>query len=232
MRRFFLGIFFVSLVICSAVSCTKDSYKNDGGVSKAEVNMTTYDYLKSDTQFSQLVKLIDKAGLKDVYNGNVTLFAVNNYGVNDWVSAKKEERVIALNDENITFTIDSIPVSQYKDSLLMYLFNGKITRDSMTLTGKLYNSLLGSIPNVQFLIKLRRDYTTYSNYLDYVDYVTFTKVIGSRDDQASDPSSIPENEKDIAVDVQTSGIITTNGIVHVLSGAHRLFFNTAPMADK
>ncbi|ANI89088.1 hypothetical protein A9P82_07165 [Arachidicoccus ginsenosidimutans] len=223
-----------SLVICLLAvysSCTKDDYKNDGGVSKAEVNMTTYDYLKSNPQFSELVKLIDKAGLKDVYNGNVTLFAVNNYGVDDWVSAKKEKKVVELNDENITYTIDSVPVSQYKDSLLMYLFKGKITRDSMNTTGKLYTSLLGTIPNVSFEMKLRRDYSTYSGYLDYVDYVTFIKVRGSRDDEIADQSTIPEDSTDMSVDVQTSGIITTNGVIHVLSSSHRLFFNTEPLAD-
>lgn len=221
----------VVLLAMFVTGCTKDGYKNDGGVSHAEVNMTTYDYLKSDSQFSQLVHLIDKAGLQDKFNGNATLFAVNNYGVNDWVSAKKEEKIIEMNNENITFSIDSIPVSMYKDSLLMYLFNGKITRDSMTVTGKLYNSLFGPMTNVQFLIKLRRAYD-YSGYLDYVDYVTFTKVIGTRDDQEADGVVIPESQKDVAVDVQTSGIITTNGVIHVLSGTHRLFFNTEPMADK
>ncbi|MFT4204664.1 MAG: hypothetical protein QM610_12235 [Chitinophagaceae bacterium] len=231
MNKYLFG--FVSAMVILALlvtGCTKDGYKNDGGVSQAEVNMTTYDYLKSNSQFSQLVYLIDKAGLQDKFNGNVTLFAVNNYGVNDWVSAKKEEKVLAENDENITFTIDSIPVSVYKDSLLMYLFNGKITRDSMTTSGKLYNSLMGTITNVQFLIKLRRSYD-YSGYLDYVDYVTFTKVVGTRDDLEDDATVIPEAQKDVAVDVQTSGIITTNGVVHVLSGGHRLFFNTQPMAD-
>lgn len=231
MKKYLFWMFAGTCLIASLMTgCTKDDYKNDGGVSQAEVNMTTYDYLTSNPQFSQLVKLIDKAGLQDKFNGNVTLFAINNYGVNDWVSAKKQKKIIELNDENITFTIDSIPVSVYKDSLLMYLFDGKITRDSMTTTGKLYNSLMGPIQNIQFLIKLRRSYD-YSSYLDYVDYVTFTKVVGQRDDLEADDVVIPEAQKDVAVDVQTSGIITTNGIVHVLGGSHRLFFNTEPMAD-
>jgi hypothetical protein len=211
--------------------CSKDEYKFDGGVSDPHVNMTTYDYLKSNPQFSSLVTLIDNAGLKDKINGNVTFFATTNYGVNDWVLAKKEERVLELNDENIKFTIDSIPVGDYKDSLLTYMFEGTINRDNMTSKGQLYNSLIGTIPNVQFLIRLRRSTTDYSDYLDRVDYVNFTKVIGSRDDLLDDPSAVPESEKDISEDCQTSGIITTTGIVHVLNGYHRLFFNTEKMAD-
>lgn len=211
--------------------CEKDNYKFDGGVSDAHVNMSTYDFLKSNSNFTSLIKLIDKAGLKDKINGDITFFATTNYGVDDWVAAKKQERVLELNDENIMFTIDSIPVSEYKDSLLTYMFAGKITRNDMTIKGKLYNSLFGEIPDVQFLIRLRRSTSDYSNYLDYVDYVNFTKVIGSRDDLLEDASVVPESERDISYDCQTSNIITTTGIIHVLDGYHRLFFNTEDMAD-
>jgi hypothetical protein len=75
------------------------------------------------------------------------------------------------------------------------------------------------------MISLLRTYP-YNDYVSYVDMVNYTKVIGSRDDQVLDPSQIPQSEKDNAAICQTSGIITTTGIVHVLNGYHRLFFNT------
>ena len=231
MNRLIFSRSFWIVFILGMSACKKNSYVNDGGVSKANVNMTTYDYLKSNPTFSSLAHLIDRAGLKDSVNGNITFFAVTNYGVDEYVSAKKEQRVIALNDENITYTIDSIPVSYFRDSLLTYMFDGKITRDNLTITGKLYNSLLGPIPNVSYEIKLRRVTDQYTSYLDHVDYVNFTKVVGSRDDLVLDPTTIPDAEKDISYDCQTSGIITTTGIVHVLDGYHRLFFNTEKLAD-
>lgn len=218
------------LVVGYATSCKKDAYKDDGGVAQAKVDMTTYDYLKSKSQFSSLVHLIDKAGLKETLNGNITFFAVTNYGVDDWVSAKKQQEIIKRNDENITYTIDSIPVSYYKDSLLTYMFAGKINRDSMSTAGKLYNSLQGVIKDTTYLIKLRRVTDSYTNYLDYVNYVNFTRVIGTRDDLVADQSTIPTSQKDVTYDCQTSGIITNTGIVHVLDGYHRLFFNTQPLA--
>lgn len=222
----------VLLAISCIIGCKKDAYKNDGGVSQAKVNMTTFEYLKSKTQFSSLVHLIEKAGLQDKVNGNITFFAVTNYGVDDWVLAKKQKRITALNDENITYTIDSIPVSYYKDSLLTYMFAGKINRDSMSTAGKLYNSLQGTIKDTTYLIKLRRVTDTYTTYLDYIDYVNFTRVIGTRDDLIADPATIPTSQQDVSYDCQTSGIITNTGIIHVLDGYHRLFFNTEPMAGQ
>lgn len=221
----------LALVLLQA-ACKKDAYKNDGGVAQAKVDMTTYDYLKSKPQFSSLVRLIDRANMQQTLNGNITFFAVTNYGVNDWVSAKRQQRIIELNNENITYTIDSIPVAYFKDSLLTYMFAGKINRDSITVAGRLYNSLQGVIKDTSYLIKLRRVTDSYTDYLNYVEYVNFTRVIGTRDDLVTDPRTIPASQKDVTYDCQTSGIISNTGIIHVIDGYHRLFFNTQPLSGK
>jgi hypothetical protein len=209
-------------------ACKKDDYKNDGGKSIAYVDMTTYDYLKSNKKFDSLVKVIDKAGLKDAVNGNITFFATTNYGVADYVAAKKNKKAIEVGNENIKFTIQDLNVQQLRDSLKTYMFPGKINRDDITLGGVLYDSALGEIPNVKFMIKFRRSYS-YNAYVSYIDYVNFTKVVGTRDDKEADQSTIPQNQKDKSVDCQTSGIITKTGILHVLDGNHRLFFNAESM---
>ncbi|MGK9118077.1 hypothetical protein [Olivibacter jilunii] len=222
------------ILLCSIgvvfFACEKDDYIRDGGPSDAFVNMTTYDYLKTNSKFDSLVKMIDHAGLKDEINGNVTFFATTNYGVADYVAVKKQEKVIETGDENISFGITDIPAAELRDSLKIYLFDGKINREDMSTKGSLYDSKLGPINNIKFMIKLRRT-RDYSAYLDYVDYVNFTKVIGSVDTDEQDPENIPEREKDISVDCQTSGIITTTGILHVLSGSHRLFFNAQSFSN-
>jgi hypothetical protein len=163
--------------------------------------------------------------MKDAVNGNITFFATTNYGVADFVQARKIKRGVQLGNENLPYSIDSLPVNEMKDSLKTYMFEGKINREQMTVTGQLYNSVLGPINNVQFLINLRRT-QDYGDYLNKVDYVRFTKVIGTRDDLQPNPASVPAAEKDMPYDCQTSGIITTTGIIHVLAGNHRLFFNT------
>lgn len=224
-KIYLLSILFLTLTFAS---CKKDDYNNDGGVSNPNVNMTTYDYLKSNPLFDSLVRFIDHAGLKDAVNGDITFFATTNYGAKDFVSARRVKHAAVTGDENRPFSIDSIPASQMKDSLKMYMYPGKINRNQITVEGTLYNSALGPVPNIQFLIKLRRT-QDYNAYVNKVDYVSFTKVVGTRDDQELNPDNIPQDQKDDGYDCQTSGIITTTGIVHVLSGNHRLFFNTEPI---
>lgn len=224
-KIYLLSILFISL---SFASCKKDDYNNDGGISNPNVNMTTYDYLKSNPLFDSLVRFIDHAGLKDAVNGDITFFATTNYGAKDFVAARRVKHAAVTGDENRPFSIDSIPASEMKDSLKMYMYAGKINRPQMTVEGTLYNSALGPVPNIQFLIKLRRT-QDYNAYVNKVDYVNFTKVVGTRDDQELNPDNIPQDQKDSGYDCQTSGIITTTGIVHVLHGNHRLFFNTEPI---
>lgn len=222
------NVLYILLAVALFTSCKKDGYKDDGGKSIAFVNMTTYDYLKSKPVFDSLVRIIDRAGMKDAINGDITFFATTNYGVADFIASRKIKRGAELGNENLPYSIDSLPANQMKDSLKMYMFTGKINREQMTVGGKLYNSLLGPINNVQFMISLRRT-QDYGTYLNRVDYVRFTKVIGTRDDQEPDITAIPQTDRDIAYDCQTSGIITTTGIIHVLHGNHKLFFNTDPM---
>jgi len=219
----YIGVF-VALCVVLLASCKKDDYKNDGGLSDAYVDMTTYDYLASNPKFDSLVKVIDRAGLKDAVNGDVTFFVTTNYGIADYIRAKKNERAQQIGDENIDFGIKDIPTQELNDSLRTYLFAGKINRDQITVSGKLYNSLLGATPNVQYQIKMRRTFD-YNNYLNYVDYVNYVKVIGTLDADELNQDDIPDDQIDRVVDIQTSGIITRTGIIHVLSGNHRLFFN-------
>jgi len=227
----FINILWVALgSVLLLAACKKDGYRNDGGPSNEFVNMTTYDFLRSHPKFDSLVRIIDHAGMKDEVNGNVTFFVTTNWGVADYVSAKKQQKIIEVQDENIAFSIDSIPAQELRDSLKMYLFEGPITRENLTTEGAYFVSKLGPQDSVRFRIRLRRVFA-YPDFLDYVDYVNFTKVIGTLDSDELDPNSIPQNQRDRSFDCQTSGIITTTGVIHVLSGDHRLFFNEQPMAN-
>lgn len=210
------------LVLYTFASCKK-GYLTDGGVSNPNVNMTTYDFLKSDTLFADLVHLIDRAGLKDSVNAECTFFAVTNYSIAAYLKLMKQQYSDSVHDENISYTLDSIPLFRL-DSLKTYIFHGKINRDDLTLKGKYYVSEFGTEVNAQRRLGLARTYA-YSAYVDYVDYVQYSQVIGQLDADYPSTDDIPKNEVDNTDLVQTSGIVTTNGIVHVLNGYHALFFN-------
>lgn len=223
------------LVICISLlmliqSCSKDNYIIDGGVSNPKVNMSTYDFLMQHGSFDSLIRIIDHAGIKDIVNSDVTFFATTDYGVRDYVAAKKQQKIIELGDENIKFGIQDIPAKELRDSMMVYLFDGQINRQDLTPDNKYFVSKLGAIPNVRFNIKLRRT-RDYSNYLDYVDYLNYTKVIGTLDADEPDYNAIPKEEQDKSFDCQTSGIISTTGVLHVLQNSHRLFFNAGKMAN-
>lgn len=213
-----------TLLLCAGLtSCTKDDYINGGEVHQAKVNMTTYDFLASHPKFDSLVRVIDRANLKELVNSDITFFATTNWGVADYVKIKKQQRIIEVGNENISFGIADIEPKQL-DSLKMYMFKGKIERQNLDVNGAYYANLFGPIDNVRFRLGLRRT-RDYSDYVDYVDYLYFTKVHGTLDVEEPNQNAIPEAQRDVRVDVQTSGIITTTGVIHVLDGDHVLFFN-------
>src|SRR5882672_7759877 len=81
-------LFLVAAVICYSLNACKKSYTIGGSTFKAQVNMTTYDYLKTNHLFDTLVIMIDKAGLKDELNQAGTFFAVTNYTIRNYVDAR------------------------------------------------------------------------------------------------------------------------------------------------
>ena len=215
---------------CSFLSCESTDYRSDGGISNAHVNMTTYDFLKQHGNFDSLVRIIDYTGMKEVINSDATFFATTDYGVRDYVSARRQQRIVEVGDENIQFGITDIPQNELRDSLLIYLYDAKLNRTDLTTANRFVESKFGPIENVRFNIRLRR-VRDFRDYLDYVDYVNFTKVIGTLDADEQDISQIPSDQLDKSFDCQTSGIITTNGVLHVLQNSHRLFFNAGQLSN-
>ncbi|WP_156306411.1 hypothetical protein [Sphingobacterium endophyticum] len=221
---------YILLLLILASSCKKVDYKNDGGVSDPHVNKTTYDFLKEHGSFDSLVRVIDHAGIKDIINSKITLFVTSDYGIREYVSAKKQEKIVEVGDENISFSITDIPKKELRDSMMIYVYDGLINRENLSTENKFFTSKFGAIPNVRFNIKLRRT-RDFGNYVEYVDYLNFTKVNKTVDADEPDYNAIPEADLDRSFDCQTSGIITTTGIVHVLDNNHRLMFNRGKMAQ-
>lgn len=210
-------IAFIAIAVCS---CKKD-YTIGGSLHDPHVNMTTYDYLKTNPLFDTVVLLIDKTGLKEEVNSSGTFFAITDYDIDNYLVQKQEQQRTEMVDPNLVYTFDSLDFSAMKDSLRAYLFKDQIALDKTTATGKLYKSNDGELRLVQGIPTT--DYTDGSVFTKPPVYLYLTKLI------ALPGSPVPTNDADIpnlkpeqylSARCQTTGIITTTGLLHVLNNDH------------
>jgi hypothetical protein len=216
-----------AFLVTAFYSCKKEDVIG-GKLFTAKVNMTTYDYLKTNHLFDTLVIMIDKTNLKDEVNSSGTFFALTNYAIHNFVLAKQQQLQIQENDENLKFTFDSLNFASLKDSLRAYMFKAKFTRENLTSTGTLATADDGEVRLIQ--LKPTTDYTSTLFTTD-PQYIYLCKLVATKDfplppvlDTTTvkqlDPSQI------LSTLCQTTGILTTTGVLHVLSNDHTFtYFN-------
>jgi hypothetical protein len=228
----FIYIPVAMLMIMVAISSCKKDPVIDGGLSVEKVNMNTYDYLKSNSRhmFDTTLLIIDKAGMKDMINGPGTFFVPDDYTIAYYLAAKQND--VRKIDERKNFTIDTLfkyySPQMLKDSMGIYFFPIKLSRDELTATGALYQT---STPGIKLMVSLEEkadDYQVDGVISTKPQYIYLTKIIGEKDlvnsnGTSSDPSGNPK-KLDIKILCQTTGIITNNGIIHVLSNQHTWTF--------
>jgi hypothetical protein len=213
----YLSIFFFGAILFFA-SCSEDDYLIDGGISSANLNKTTYDFLSSNPLFDTLTLSIDKAGLKEVVNGDVTFFAVTNFSFKNYVDAMTTRGRAYYNNPNYVYAYDSIPVQILRDSLSMYIFPGKIQRKDLRKEGDLFTNIIGT--QLRISLEPQEDYK--EQLTNSPEYIYLTHKRGKYWDEWD--AEISGNEKDAKERIQTSGLISTNGIIHVLANTHVLFY--------
>ncbi|SKC95128.1 hypothetical protein SAMN05660461_0246 [Chitinophaga ginsengisegetis] len=211
---------FIALVAVVLFSCKKE-YTIGGSLHDPHVNMTTYDYLKTNPLFDTVVLMIDKTGLKEEVNATGTFFAITDYDLSNYINLRQELERTRRVDPNYIFTFDSLDFGVMRDSLRAYLFKDLIPLDKATKTGKLYKANDGELRLVQGIPS--RDYTDGSVFTQYPVYLYLTKLI------AKPGYPVPVTDADLANTIpeqylqtrcQTTGILTTNGILHVLNNNH------------
>lgn len=218
-------------LVALMMSCKKNGVI-DGGLSIGKVNMTTYDFLKTHPtkQFDTTLLIIDKAGLKDLINSPGTFFVPNNYAIRSYLNVKRAE--VRAKDERLDFTLDSLfkkfTPQMLKDSMGIYFFPKKITREDLNVNGTNYQT---STPNVLLNISLEasNDYQIGGIINNKPEYMYLTKILGAKDiinDKGNrvDPSG-DVRLIDRKIICQTTGILTNTGVVHVLHNLHRWSFN-------
>ena len=201
-------------------ACRKEGKITGGSITDAHVNMTTYDYLKTNHLFDTLVLLIDKAGLKDTVNSAITFFAPTNYSIRALMDRRTDSIQTRDNDENIKYNLDSFDVAELKDSLRAYMFKGSITRDILGPDNNFYTNLIGQ----PFSVRLQEssDYTS-----DIINtrpkYMYLIKIINGVD--PPDNTNVPLEDRDQIESLQTTGILTTTGVLHVINNYHVFYWD-------
>jgi hypothetical protein len=217
----------VLLVATVLFACKKDDYIKGGTLHNSKVNMSTYDYLKSHPAglFDTFLLLVDKSNVKEKINqAGVSFFAPTDYAVNNYLARRtaQEQNI----DPNRKWTIDSMfkyDLPKFADSIDVYIVPGAHTYENLTQNGKqfatkktgtncvlsyeeTFDPALGYNPNVSTVPRI-------------VYYTLLLQPI---------PPPIIANEIDpnqgVRTRVQTSGLESTTGMIHVLNNGHRLFF--------
>ncbi|MBV8253456.1 MAG: fasciclin domain-containing protein [Chitinophaga sp.] len=220
----------LGLAIVLLQACKKDNYIVGGSLHNPKYNGTTYDYLHTNHLFDTLLIVIDQLGLKDEINANnTTFFAPTNYCFYNYVKKIVQARKrIAQNDENLVVNFSDIDLNTLRDSIRAYIFPGRIVLDSLDKYGKMITAMDGE----QRLIRAIEDPSVNvggTNFTDLPKYMFLTKIYGTRDpDNLDSLKLIPDSQKDETSIMQTTGIITNNGVLHVLSNYHILTFAKIP----
>ena len=209
-----------ALLLTATFSCKK-SYTIGGSKFVAQVNVSTYDYLKTNHLFDTLVIMIDKMGLKDEVNQAGTFFAVTNYSIRNYVLAKKAYLQVIENNENLVYTFDSLDLPSLKDTLRTYMFKDRITRDNISKIGEWRNSDEGDPRWIQLIPTT--DYTNQNVFTTDPEYIYLTKVIpqpGFSVPTDSTQLGQVDPSQELQTLCQTTGILTTTGVLHVLANSH------------
>ncbi|MGN6292303.1 MAG: fasciclin domain-containing protein [Chitinophagaceae bacterium] len=128
-----LSIYGLLLVLVLS-SCSKNGHIIGGDRNETnEVNMSTFDFLKSFDVTTSTARLIEKAGLKDEVNGNVTVIAPSNFAVNRYLR-RKNNRLLRLDPNAKEMTIEDIPVVEL-EQLKMYIVDGSFLSTDLTPEG-------------------------------------------------------------------------------------------------
>ncbi|NLR80682.1 hypothetical protein [Chitinophaga eiseniae] len=201
------------LLLLALAGCKKDNYLvNDGGTDLERIRkMSTYDFLRESKVLDTVVLLIDRAGMKDEINGDITFFSPTTYGVNSFL----KQQTIALqrrtNNENIKFTLDSLSADSIKFYLRRHIFKGVIDKKALTYTKKSFTNVNGE---GNYYINLEKYYIDVSGIRSTTNRIRFRRIFGQPDEDV--PDGVENREPDFYTYVQTSEVRTATGMVHVL----------------
>lgn len=252
-----IGLAFMALLFVS-VSCSED-YIIGGEVNETnQLDMTTFDLLKTMEETKNVATLFERAGMKDLVNGDVTIIAPNQWSINRYLR-RKHNQMLRNNPSATAPTMDDISAEELQ-KMGMYVLPGKFWRETIPAEG------INLVAHDGTEVRLTLDRTNvdpgaawdgsgvpgsgyqYSNFMQQVPYmvkVHFKR--GQRWEMTPDERNrltgyYDNPECDHVYRMYVSDILTRNGVVHVLYSGdytytdhyyyHSLFFFGLRTDDK
>ncbi|TWF35692.1 fasciclin domain-containing protein [Chitinophaga polysaccharea] len=119
--KYFGGLMLIALM---NVSCKKDNYYKDGGITSPVFNGTVMDYLHAKPFYFDSVETIVKlAGLDSILNkDSLTFFAPTNRSVSNLV--RNFNKSLYLVGKDTIKTLADVPQAVWKKYMSMYIFRG------------------------------------------------------------------------------------------------------------
>lgn len=226
MKNFKLYNFICILLVFGIISCDNSDYILGEGLHDPKINMSTYDYLKSNQfgYFDTLIMLIDKAGIKDKINENgITFFAPTDYSINNYILSRTLD--IQNIDPNKMWTVDSIikyELDRFADSIGIYIVKDLVPNSVLNESGTIYNTSLNNkvVASYEETTEDNMGENDYSSVIPKVVYFTYLY----QELQPGFDIKTIQYPVGVRTLVQTSNAQTTTGVLHVLANSHILFY--------
>lgn len=201
----------LSGLVCGWGACKKDLNPYGNGELSKSVDLTTYDFLKSQKGlYDSLLHIVDLIGMKDtLQKAEVTFFAPQDYSI---INAMHNLNIARkLNGENGNWTIDSVRKGTWDTLLHRYLVKGIVDLDSL-------------------------DYADGVNLITPYGYQMNGKTVtlnasgivggGSKEIQLSDKNNSRFVKDWVSAVTRTVNLKTKNGLLHVLNTRHVFGFSS------
>lgn len=211
-----LGV--VVTVVLGLVSCS-DEYYSDGGILDPNIGKleeSTMSYLRSaGADFDTLVTLIDLTGMSSEIDNKCTFFATPDYSIKKYL----ELRLVEL--ETQPESLDQIPddiMDEIEEIIRNYIISDEtIMRDDLTTTYTMFTTNGGREARLNLTID---DYLSNPNMgAEYIKYSVNMK----REPVGEDIDDTEVSDRFMTVDILTSNLESTNGVIHILVPDSHMF---------
>lgn len=201
MRNIVIAIILLIIVL---PSCEEDYYL-DGGLASGELNMSTYDFVKSrPDMFEKLLWIIDQNNLKDDINKEgSTFFPPQDESIVEYLEARQLE----------TVQLEKLPQAEIDTlamNVKMYMFPFEVMRKDLKPTMKEYVSLSDDLMGITLFVQPFQEIPGFGP-----STVVLTGPV----------REIEGSQTGIrrTANVATSDLQSTNGVVHVLKHTGHIF---------